>query len=91
MLFNSYGFLLFFLPLALLLCAAADRWANLRTGVLIALSLGFYGYWNPIYLPLLAGSIVFNWLAALAFVRTKHPAIVVGAIVVNLALLGFFK
>jgi alginate O-acetyltransferase complex protein AlgI len=91
MLFNSYPFLLVFLPAALLLSAVVDRWASLRIAVLIVLSLSFYSYWSLAYLPILVGSIAFNWLAALAFVRTKHRAIVTGAIAADIALLGFFK
>jgi hypothetical protein len=46
MLFNSYEFLLVFLPAAIVIYRLADRYAPARTWVLIALSLVFYGYWD---------------------------------------------
>lgn len=43
MLFNSYGFLLVFLPAALALHVAAERFApKWRLHILLLLSIGFY-------------------------------------------------
>lgn len=91
MLFNSYAFLLVFLPAALVIYALADPYPRARMPVLLALSLVFYGYWDVRFLPLLIVSILVNWLAARAYVATKQGSIVTGAIVLNLAALGFFK
>jgi alginate O-acetyltransferase complex protein AlgI len=91
MLFNDYPFLLGFLPAAILLYRVADPHPRLRIGTLVAMSFVFYSYWNPPFILLLALSIVINWLAALAYVRTKRKAIVTAAIVIDLAVLGVFK
>ena len=91
MLFNSYAFLLVFLPAALVIYALADPYPRARMPVVLALSLVFYGYWDVRFLPLLVASILVNWLAAKAYVATKQGWIVTAAIVANLAALGFFK
>jgi alginate O-acetyltransferase complex protein AlgI len=91
MLFNSYQFLLVFLPLSLAVYALADSRPGLRIPTLVALSLVFYGAWNPAFLILLIASIVLNWLAAQYFAATKRVAIIVAAIAGNLAVLFFFK
>ena len=91
MLFNSYAFLLVFLPAALVIYALADPYPRARMPVLIALSLVFYAYWDVRFLPLLVASILINWLAAKWYVATKQGAIVTAAIVANLVALAFFK
>jgi hypothetical protein len=91
MLFNSYAFLLVFLPAALVIYALADPHPRLRMPVLILLSLVFYGYWDVRFLPLLVGSILINWLAAKWYVATKQGFIVTAAIAGNLVALGIFK
>jgi alginate O-acetyltransferase complex protein AlgI len=91
MLFNSYAFLFVFLPAAIAVHRIVDGYPPLRTWTLILLSLVFYGYWNAWFLILLIGSIVVNWLAANAFAATRKGAIITGAVVFNLAVLGVFK
>jgi alginate O-acetyltransferase complex protein AlgI len=91
MLFNSYAFLLVFLPAAIVVFRIADDYPGLRTWTLILLSLVFYGYWNPWFLLLLIGSILANWLAANAFAATRNGAIITAMVVANLAVLGVFK
>ena len=63
MLFNSHVFLFAFLPIAV-----AGYFAFLHLGRagaaklwLAAASLFFYAWWNVLYLPLLLGSIFFNF------------------------------
>jgi hypothetical protein len=55
MLFNSYQFIFVFLPIALIGFHIALRTESRRpvVGWLVACSLFFYGYWNPLYLLLL--------------------------------------
>src|SRR5437879_893399 len=91
MLFNSYEFLLVFLPAAIAIYRVADDYPAIRTWVLIALSLVFYGYWDVRFLPIMIGSILGNWYAANRYAATKSRAIIWAAIVANLAVLGFFK
>src|SRR3954447_20115181 len=91
MLFNSYAFLLVFLPAALIVYRFADPYPPLRMPVLIMLSLVFYGYWDVRFLPLLIGSILINWLSAKYYIATKRGLIITAAIVANLLVLGIFK
>ncbi|HET7880685.1 MAG TPA: MBOAT family O-acyltransferase [Acetobacteraceae bacterium] len=91
MLFNSYAFLLGFLPASVAVFALIHRKQRLRIPSLLAFSLLFYGYWNPPFVLLLIGSILVNWLAARQFVATRNNAFVTGAIVLNLGVLGVFK
>lgn len=92
MLFNSYVFLLAFLPAALVLhwlvARAAPDW---RLPLLVVLSFVFYGWWDIRFVPLLAGSILANWLIARAFGRSPIRWLIPAAIAGNLAILGLFK
>jgi D-alanyl-lipoteichoic acid acyltransferase DltB (MBOAT superfamily) len=92
MLFNSFPFLLAFLPAALLLHWAVERFRpDWRIGVLVALSFVFYGWWDWRFVPLLAGSIAVNWWVAERFIGSRRNVLITAALVGNLALLGLFK
>ncbi len=96
MLFNSYPFLLVFLPLTLagffLVARVSHAWA---AAWLAAASLVFYGWWNPIYVLLLVASIFFNFVVGLAIVReagTPRARFRFAAgVAVDLLLLGYYK
>jgi D-alanyl-lipoteichoic acid acyltransferase DltB (MBOAT superfamily) len=64
MLFNSFPFLLLFLPIVVAGYAVAQRILGQKAaqGFLLASSFFFYGCARPSYVPILAGSILFNWL-----------------------------
>ncbi|MDB6080509.1 MAG: rane-bound O-acyltransferase family protein, partial [Akkermansiaceae bacterium] len=96
MLFNSYTFLLVFLPLAVLgfqLLRHAPRAAAFAW--LVAASLFFYGYWNPIYLPLVIGACTVNFF--LGEYLSRHQGtqrakwVLAGGVTANLLLLGYYK
>ena len=98
MLFSSYEFVFAFLPLVLAGYVLAARAGSSHALLwLVAASLFFYGWWNPAYLPLLAGSILFNFalgrgIAALRARRAQaHRPLLVAGIVANLGLLAWFK
>src|SRR5947209_4362404 len=91
MLFNSYAFLLAFLPAAIVAYRFFDPYPRLRMPALILLSLIFYGYWDVRFLPLLIGSVLINWLAAKYYLATKRGFIITAAIAANLVVLGVFK
>jgi len=91
MLFNSYPFLLAFLPAAILIYRLADPYPPLRIVTLVLLSFVFYSYWDPPFVVLLALSILINWLAARFYQATKWNAIITAAIVADLAILAVFK
>jgi alginate O-acetyltransferase complex protein AlgI len=96
MLFNSYEFIFLFLPVAATLYFWIGRYSHgLGAAWLAVASLIFYGYWNPIYLPLLIGSITANfligrWMADVES-RAARRTILVGGLSFNLLLLGYFK
>ena len=100
MVFGSYLFLFYFLPAALLLYYAAPRRA--RHLILTSVSYLFYGWANPLFVPLLLGSTIVDYVAG--HVIASHPAPESGAvrprvarlalgtsICSNVTLLGFFK
>jgi hypothetical protein len=91
MLFNSYPFLLAFLPGSLLAYRAIDAYPRLRVPLLILTSLLFYGVWNPEFIPLLMGLVVVNWLAARWFAQKQDGRIITAAIVLTLMVLGLYK
>ena len=64
---------------------------RLTIGWLVAASLFFYGWWNPIYLGLLVGSVLFNY--AFGFVLLNRPSklFLFLGIIGNLGALGYFK
>jgi alginate O-acetyltransferase complex protein AlgI len=96
MIFNSYSFLLIFLPLAL---AGFGLLLRLNQGrgiiwLLSLFSLAFYAAWNPLYIPLLLCSIISNYTAGRAIRNsegTLRRAILIAGIVFNLGLLAYFK
>ena len=97
MLFNSYAFLFAFLPATYLLFYLVSRRSAVEANLLLALaSAAFYGWWDLRYVPLLAGSIAFNYLMARRLLALRHarratmPDICT-AVAANLALLGYFK
>ncbi|HRJ68239.1 MAG TPA: MBOAT family O-acyltransferase [Beijerinckiaceae bacterium] len=92
MLFNSFAFLLVFLPLSLAAHWAAERYAPAwRLAVLALLSFAFYAYWDWRLLPLMLISIGVNWLIARMYGATQRGMLVTLAIVVNLLVLCVFK
>lgn len=62
MLFNSFEFVFFFLPVTLVVYFLLGRRQLHQMAIawLVAASLFFYAWWNPAYLGLLVGSILFN-------------------------------
>ncbi|MFH0908127.1 MAG: MBOAT family protein [bacterium] len=100
MLFNSYSFLLLFLPVTLggfwLLGAWAPRsWARCW---LVLTSLFFYGWWNPVYLILIGLSMLANfatgvWLSRLSAEENRKWLwlLLSAGLAANLAALGYFK
>jgi hypothetical protein len=75
--FSSYLFLFYFLPVALLLYYAAPR--RLKHLILTALSYVFYGWANPLFVPLLLFSTVVDFLCGLYMARVQGAARLSGA------------
>ena len=99
MLFNSYPFILAFLPLAFLGFHLLRGFGFERQSVffLVFMSLAFYGWWNAIYLLLLVPLMLANYgLAAMILSRrVARPAsaklLLSAGVAANLATLGYFK
>ncbi|MBA2259389.1 MAG: MBOAT family protein, partial [Acidobacteria bacterium] len=103
MVFSSYLFLFYFLPVALASYYAAPRRA--RHLILTIASYIFYGWANPLFLPLLLFSTTVDYFAGLALARyravegadgrpQRPPAAkvaLIASVFSNLILLGFFK
>jgi D-alanyl-lipoteichoic acid acyltransferase DltB (MBOAT superfamily) len=98
MLFNSYSFLLGFLPLSLVGMAVVGHRTESRIALILAVSLFFYGWWDWRYLPLLLGSTTVNYLLGARIqhcvvderLRLADIALATG-VTVNLLVLGTFK
>ena len=90
MLFHTWIFLAFFLvvyPGYWLL-----KGTRLKLPWLLTASYVFYGWWNPVYLLLIAWATTVDYLSVLAMAKTawKKPWLAI-SLVNNLGLLGFFK
>lgn len=101
MLFTSFQFIFIYLPIVFLGFFLAHRllgqqWAAAWLG---AASLFFYGWWNVAYVPLLLGSIAFNYGFGyvLAKCSENQPSlkfsrnILIFSVTGNLILLAYFK
>jgi len=101
MLFNSYTFIFVFLPIVLLVFykmggngkqLAAISW-------LVAASLVFYAWWNPVYVYLLLGSVLINYTIGIylsnnitsASKNIRVKTLLVTGILINLCALSYFK
>jgi D-alanyl-lipoteichoic acid acyltransferase DltB (MBOAT superfamily) len=96
LLFSSNVFIFVFLPIALIGYQLLSRFG--RPALLFwltASSLFFYGYWNPIYLLLLCGSMLMNFLISTRLEEGRSESSrsqwLIGGIVVNLSLLVYYK
>ena len=94
MVFSSNEFLFFYLPLSLILYFAVPlKYRNLA---LFLVSLVFYGWEKPIYLLIMLFIIAVNYLFGYLIDResedgSRRKRLLVIAILINLATLGFFK
>ena len=94
MVFSSIVFLCFFLPAVLALYYLAPRRA--RNAVLLLSSLVFYAWGEPVYLFLMLFTIALNYVCGLCIAaqrareRSAKPALI-GAVILNLGLLAWFK
>ena len=94
MVFSSAAFIFYFLPLTLLLYhMVPDRMKNV---VLLAVSLFFYGFGEPVYILIMVLSIFIDYFNGLFIEKYRHRkhlsrVFLILSITANLGLLGFFK
>ncbi|MEZ5480833.1 MAG: MBOAT family protein [Porticoccaceae bacterium] len=95
MLFNSYTFIFFFLPVTLCVFIFLEKynWREMALAWLTLTSLFFYGWWNPAYLILILISIVLNYGIGILLGNTQHyrKALLAFGVSANLAALFYFK
>ena len=97
MLFNSYEFLLLFLPATIAgYFLLARRSAPAANAFLAAASVFFYAWWKLDFLWILLASVVVNYgfgrrLSRAAAAGRRGRALLAAGIAFNLALLGYFK
>ncbi len=98
MLFNSYVFIFLFFPITFAVYFILNR-KNLTLAAkswLILASFFFYGYWNPVYVLLLLGSLLFNYAIGSTLVHRKKRLLpsrlmLLFGVAGNLSLLAYFK
>lgn len=99
MLFNSYEFIFFFLPVSFFVYfyLLSKRLIVGAKGFLVFASLFFYSWWNINYLPIILSSMLFNYLIGNSLnenrykLRIHKKSLLIFAVTVNIALLGYFK
>lgn len=97
MLFNSYIFILLFLPLCILGYFGLNHFKkyNLAQAFLLGMSMWFYGYYNVSYLWILIFSVLVNFGVYLLMGKAqKHnakKALMIAGVVINVGLLLYFK
>jgi D-alanyl-lipoteichoic acid acyltransferase DltB (MBOAT superfamily) len=101
MLFNSFEFILVFLPITVVIYFLLLRWrlTIAAKSWLLSASLFFYSWWNIKYLPLILGSVLFNYTIGGLLVDyekigrkiVSKKAIFIFGVAANVILLGYFK
>ena len=96
MLFNSYIFILFFLPVTLLSYFGLNRWGKevWAKWVLVGMSLWFYAYFHISYLILMIGSILFNFFCSKQIRRQsgmRNKVLLAIGIAANVGVIFYFK
>lgn len=97
MLFNSYGFLLVFLPITLCVYFILNKYTGFKNGkfFLLIASFMFYGYWKPVYVFLLLFTILFNFIIGRQLSVNKttmsRKGLLTLGITVDVLLLAYFK
>ena len=94
MLFNSFEFILLFLPITVLGFYFLRKFIHKQLAIcwLLTCSLFFYGYWNPRYLILILSSIAFNYSLSIFISKSRYSRyFLYFGVVINLILIGYFK
>lgn len=99
MLFSSYEFIFVFLPITFFIYYYLNqkKFTEASKGFLVFSSLFFYSWWNIAYLPIILSSMLFNYTVGNSLnneeghYKFSKKSILTFGIVLNLALLGYFK
>ena len=90
MVFSSLVFVCIFLPTVLILHSVIPN-RKVKNGLLLAASLLFYAYGEPVYIFLMLASTLFNYLLAMLLGRYRKKLLLALTVTVNIGLLGIFK
>ena len=90
MVFSSLVFLCIFLPVVVILHSVI-RNRKVQNGLLLAASLLFYAYGEPVYVFLMLFSALLNYLIALVIAKKPRKIWIALGVIVNLLLLAVFK
>lgn len=99
MLFNSYEYIFFFLPITFFIYFFLNkkRLTEAAKAFLVFTSLFFYSWWSIVYLPLILASMLFNFTLGSSLTKasernnvSKKKLLLIG-LGSNIALLGYFK
>ena len=96
MLFNSFIFILLFLPVSVAGYFIFNKVnENVAKLFLLIMSLWFYGYFTPTYLLIIISSVVINYILSRTLISLENDKIkktVLGVgIAINVAIIGYFK
>lgn len=103
MLFNSFEFILCFLPVVFIVYFVLNKQRLVAAGKvwIVFSSLFFYSWWDISYLPLILCSLFVNYAIGSSFKsnptgpnlkrKVSQKAVLIFGVVLNLALLGYFK
>jgi len=100
-LFNSYIFIFAFLPITFFIYfyLNSKRLTEASKAFLVFSSLFFYSWWNIIYLPLILGSMLFNYVIGSMLgkydknskIDFSKKSLLIFGVSINILLLGYFK
>ena len=90
MVFSSAVFLFIFLPVVLFVHTVVKN-TTARNIFLIAASLVFYAFGEPVYVLLMIGSVALNYLFGRVLAVHKNKAVLAVAVIINIGLLFVFK
>ena len=93
MLFNSYYFIIYFLPLVLLGYYSLHKRNHHSMAIvfMIIASLFFYAFNSVYYLVLLISSIICNWIVSKIIIKTKKKVFLFIGIIFNIIIIAYFK
>ena len=91
MVFSSGVFMFLFLPLLLIIYYSANS-RKVRNYILLAASLMFYAWGEPVFVFIMLASVFVNWSLSLAMHKSPRPKLwLILAVSLDVFLLGVFK
>lgn len=93
MLFNSVEYIFFFLPVVFATNFLLNKYGFFTAAkvFLILASLFFYAWWNPVYLPIMLGSILVNYAFSLGIQKYHSKTLLALALLADVGLLVYYK